>query len=96
MLNELFQRFDIQVVINFAAESHVDRSIDDPAIFLKTNVLGTQTLLEAAKNHWKINPTIRIAGNLKTTLNSFKYLQMKYMELWERRLFYRRNKSSSE
>ena len=36
-------------VINFAAESHVDRSIDDPEIFIKSNVLGTQVLLNAAK-----------------------------------------------
>ena len=52
-----FNKYDIQVVINFAAESHVDRSIEDPEIFLKTNVLGTQALLETAKNHWKVNTT---------------------------------------
>ncbi len=40
------ERFD--VVVNFAAESHVDRSIEDPGIFLKTNVLGTQTLMDAS------------------------------------------------
>ena len=40
----------LQVVINFAAESHVDRSIEDPVIFLNTNVLGTQALLEVAKH----------------------------------------------
>ncbi|MBD3230475.1 MAG: dTDP-glucose 4,6-dehydratase [Candidatus Lokiarchaeota archaeon] len=42
---------DVDFVINFAAESHVDRSIDNPNIFVKTNVEGTQTLLEAAKNN---------------------------------------------
>ena len=41
----------INVIINFAAESHVDRSITNPDIFIKTNVLGTQTLLEAAKKY---------------------------------------------
>lgn len=41
----------IDYVVNFAAESHVDRSIDDPGIFLKTNVLGTQVLLDAAKKY---------------------------------------------
>lgn len=56
LLNEIFERYDIQVVINFAAESHVDRSIADPALFLKTNVLGTQTLLEVARKHWETNP----------------------------------------
>lgn len=47
-----FNRYDIQGVINFAAESHVDRSIHDPAIFLRTNILGTHTLLDAAKTAW--------------------------------------------
>lgn len=41
----------IDVVVNFAAESHVDRSITDPGIFVKTNVLGTQVLLDAAKKY---------------------------------------------
>ena len=40
-------------VINFAAESHVDRSIDGPAAFVQTNVVGTLTLLEAVRDHWK-------------------------------------------
>lgn len=42
---------DVDAVINFAAESHVDRSIEDPGIFIRTNVLGTQTLLEASRKH---------------------------------------------
>ncbi len=46
---ELFEKEKFDVVINFAAESHVDRSIEDPAIFVKTNVLGTTTLLDASK-----------------------------------------------
>ena len=41
---------DCDLIINFAAESHVDRSIDGPDVFVKTNILGTQNLLEAAKN----------------------------------------------
>jgi dTDP-glucose 4,6-dehydratase len=41
----------VDAIINFAAESHVDRSIEDPAIFVKTNVEGTQVLLEAARKH---------------------------------------------
>ncbi|WJI08596.1 dTDP-glucose 4,6-dehydratase [Methanobacterium sp. CWC-01] len=40
---------DMDLIVNFAAESHVDRSIEDPAIFIKSNVLGTQTLLDAAQ-----------------------------------------------
>ena len=42
----------IDTIVNFAAESHVDRSIEDPARFLRTNVLGTQVLLEAARRVW--------------------------------------------
>ena len=52
LLDELFIKYEIDAVINFAAESHVDRSISDPEIFLKTNVLGTQALLDTAKNYW--------------------------------------------
>ena len=49
----VFSEYDIRSVVNFAAESHVDRSIHDPQVFLKTNVLGTQTLLDVCKGHWK-------------------------------------------
>lgn len=42
---------DIDYIVNFAAESHVDRSIEDPGIFIKSNILGTQTLLDAAKKY---------------------------------------------
>ncbi|MFF5993410.1 dTDP-glucose 4,6-dehydratase [Lysinibacillus sp. KU-BSD001] len=45
----LFQQYRFDYVIHFAAESHVDRSIQDPSIFVKTNVVGTQNLLEAAR-----------------------------------------------
>ncbi|HHW03159.1 MAG TPA: dTDP-glucose 4,6-dehydratase [Thermoanaerobacterales bacterium] len=49
LVESLFFSYDINYVINFAAESHVDRSIEDPQIFLKTNVIGTQVLLDASK-----------------------------------------------
>lgn len=42
---------DVDYIVNFAAESHVDRSIEDPEIFIKSNVLGTQVLLDAAKEY---------------------------------------------
>ena len=45
---ELFEREKFDIVVNFAAESHVDRSIDNPEIFLKTNILGTQVLMDAS------------------------------------------------
>ena len=47
-VNELFEQEKFDVVINFAAESHVDRSIENPEIFLKTNILGTQVLMDAS------------------------------------------------
>ena len=46
---ELFQKEGFDAVVNFAAESHVDRSIENPTIFVTTNVLGTTTLLDASK-----------------------------------------------
>ena len=52
-LNALFDTHDIDYVVNFAAESHVDRSIENPSVFIQTNVLGTQTLLDVAKKHWE-------------------------------------------
>ena len=42
---------DVDVIVHFAAESHVDRSIEDPQIFLRTNVIGTHVLLDAALKH---------------------------------------------
>ncbi len=52
LVENIFMNHDIDTVVNFAAESHVDRSIEDPGIFLKTNILGTQVLMDAAKAHW--------------------------------------------
>ncbi len=49
LVNDIFEKFDIKYVINFAAESHVDRSILGAEIFYRTNVVGTSVLLEAAK-----------------------------------------------
>ncbi len=54
LISKLFEEENFDYVVNFAAESHVDRSIEDPEIFIKTNVLGTQVLLDAAKKSWTI------------------------------------------
>lgn len=54
-IRELFRRYDIDGVIHLAAESHVDRSIKDPFIFARTNVMGTLSLLQAAKEQWNGN-----------------------------------------
>ncbi len=53
ILDEIFDNFAINYVINFAAETHVDRSISSPSIFLNTNVLGTYFLLECFKKYWE-------------------------------------------
>ena len=50
----MFKEENFDYVINFAAESHVDRSIDDPGIFVRTNVMGTQVLLDISKKYWTI------------------------------------------
>lgn len=55
MLSTLFTKYNFDGVIHLAAESHVDRSIEDPFVFAKTNVLGTLNLLEAAKSNWDKN-----------------------------------------
>lgn len=49
LVNSLFDEEKFDYVVNFAAESHVDRSIEDPGIFLKTNILGTQVLMDASR-----------------------------------------------
>lgn len=54
-INELFDLHKFDGVLHLAAESHVDRSIEDPLAFVKTNVIGTMNLLNAAKNQWKNN-----------------------------------------
>ena len=62
---DLFEKEKFDVVVNFAAESHVDRSIEDPEIFVKTNVMGTTTLLDAC---------------VKYGIQRYhRYRQMKYM-----------------
>ena len=52
LADRLFAENDIDYVVNFAAESHVDRSIENPQLFLETNILGTQNLLDAARRAW--------------------------------------------
>ncbi|MFA6143779.1 MAG: dTDP-glucose 4,6-dehydratase [Sulfuricurvum sp.] len=52
----IFAEYDIQGVIHFAAESHVDNSIKNPGVFIQTNVTGTFTLLDVAKRYWMNKP----------------------------------------
>lgn len=52
-IRHLFKNFQPDAVMHLAAESHVDRSIDSPAAFIETNIVGTYTLLEVARNYWE-------------------------------------------
>ncbi len=52
LTDRLFSEYKFDVVVNFAAESHVDRSIENPQLFLQTNILGTQNLLDSARAAW--------------------------------------------
>lgn len=51
-LDRIFNEYKPDAVMHLAAESHVDRSIDGPAAFIETNIIGTYTLLEAARQYW--------------------------------------------
>ncbi len=58
LLDRLFAEHGIDTVVHFAAETHVDRSIHDPGVFVQTNVLGTFTLLEAARKAWLVDKIV--------------------------------------
>ena len=78
LLNKIFNDYDINFVINFAAESHVDRSIDGPEVFLKTNIMGTQKLLQVAMENWlKIDSKGR-----KTFKKNVKFVQISTDEVY--------------
>ncbi|MEP6835179.1 MAG: dTDP-glucose 4,6-dehydratase [Gemmatimonas sp.] len=57
LVTALLKKHDVDTIVHFAAESHVDRSIVDPASFVRTNVVGTQVLLDAARSVWFDNNT---------------------------------------
>ncbi|MBA9025648.1 dTDP-glucose 4,6-dehydratase [Peribacillus huizhouensis] len=79
LIENIFKLYEINVVINFAAESHVDRSIMNPELFLRTNVLGTQTLLDVAKQYWKVDPTDKYSREFK---EGVKYIQISTDEVY--------------
>ena len=60
LIHDIFERFEITWVINFAAESHVDRSVMGPEIFVRTNIIGTFNLLEAARTSWPIDDSKKL------------------------------------
>lgn len=78
-IDEIFSQYDIDTVVNFAAESHVDRSIVEPDVFLTTNMIGTQILLDVAKKHWKINPDDKYCRKYKPDV---KFVQISTDEVY--------------
>lgn len=78
-VTELFNKYQFDTVVNFAAESHVDRSILEPEIFLTTNIIGTQTLLDAAKQAWKVEPDNKYS---REYIPGVKYLQVSTDEVY--------------
>ena len=71
LVAELLASERIEAVVHFAAESHVDRSISGPEIFVRTNVLGTQVLLEESRKHWQ-----------NGSVSQFRYLQVSTDEVY--------------
>lgn len=78
-IEEIFKEYEITTVVNFAAESHVDRSIEEPEVFLTTNIIGTQILLDVAKDNWKINPSDKYCKRYKAEV---KFIQVSTDEVY--------------
>ena len=75
----IFSENEVDFVVNFAAESHVDRSIENPQIFLETNILGTQNLLENAKRAWTV---AKDENGYPVYKDGVKYLQVSTDEVY--------------
>ena len=75
----IFSENEVDFVVNFAAESHVDRSIENPQIFLETNILGTQNLLENAKKAWTV---AKDENGYPVYKDGVKYLQVSTDEVY--------------
>jgi dTDP-glucose 4,6-dehydratase len=74
LVDYLLERYEPSAIVNFAAESHVDRSIDSPEAFIRTNLLGTFQLLEAARKYWR-----RLSGQAH---NDFRFLHVSTDEVY--------------
>lgn len=79
LVEKLFAEYDFDTVVHFAAESHVDRSILEPEVFLTTNIIGTQTLLDAAKRHWNLDPDNKHSREYRPGV---RYLQVSTDEVY--------------
>jgi dTDP-glucose 4,6-dehydratase len=74
LVSRLLAEHAVDAVVNFAAESHVDNSINSPAIFIETNITGTYTMLEASLAYWR-----NVSGDKK---QNFRYLQVSTDEVY--------------
>ncbi len=77
LVTSLFNKYDFEGVYHFAAESHVDNSISGPSAFIATNINGTFTLLEVARNHWMDGP-----GQVKVGKESNRFLHVSTDEVY--------------
>lgn len=82
LADRLFAEYKFDYIVNFAAESHVDRSIENPQLFLQTNILGTQNLLDAARRAWVTGKDENgyLLGEKGSAI--IRFLPMKYMAHW--------------
>lgn len=78
LVERVFADYNIDTVVNFAAESHVDRSIAEPDIFLTTNIIGTQVLLNTAKKFWSTKNN----NNIMQYKDSTKFVQISTDEVY--------------
>ena len=78
-VDRIFENYGIDTVVHFAAESHVDRSITHPEVFLSTNILGTGVLLDSAKRHWSLRPDDKYCREYQ---DGVKYLQVSTDEVY--------------
>lgn len=78
-IEKIFKNNEVTSVVNFAAESHVDRSIEEPEVFLTTNIIGTQVLLDIAKQYWKKNLDDKYCKEYKPGV---KFLQVSTDEVY--------------
>lgn len=77
LVQSLFDKYDIRGVYHFAAESHVDNSISGPEAFIRTNVNGTFTLIDVARNHWMSAP-----GKVKAGYEDARFLHVSTDEVY--------------
>ncbi|MCE3231837.1 MAG: dTDP-glucose 4,6-dehydratase [Rickettsiaceae bacterium] len=74
LVDKILREHNIEAVVNFAAESHVDNSINASAVFIETNITGTYTMLEATRNYWNSLPEAK--------KNNFRYVQISTDEVF--------------